>query len=307
MTFSRMLSVCAVAGFQLSQQDPAGPVLPDSDPAGRWVKAEASRTFTGQQLYDLIDGGAALFEEYGFVSVMAGRYATPGGASLSVEVYRMSDPHAAYGIFSAVTQGRRDRASGSPGIRYTGEYYTCLTRGSHFATVTASDPARWDTSCARGLAGAIEELLPGTAGIPPPVHCLEIAPTHYSEINLIRGKLGLQNAAPPWYLPMAPLGETVLGREGLRMTLATRTSDDSAASSAALRIVTELGLKELAGESLWAGETPGVQGTPLLLAVRSRWLVISSGATVDSCKQAVQEIIGCLHPSNSPDGEASVH
>jgi len=59
--------------------------------------------YVGDDLFSLINGGAELYHEYGFVEVLACAYKTPGGTNVKCEIYDMGSPDAAWGIFS-ITQ-----------------------------------------------------------------------------------------------------------------------------------------------------------------------------------------------------------
>lgn len=72
----------------------------ETDLPGGWKVADTLRVFTGRELYDYINGGADLFLEYGFEEVAAGEYLTPGGKTIFINIYRMRDSDAAFGIFS---------------------------------------------------------------------------------------------------------------------------------------------------------------------------------------------------------------
>jgi hypothetical protein len=62
-----------------------------------WEKTETLK-FTGHDLYGYIDGGAELFYEFGFIDLTVQRY-SKGDDELTLEIYRMSSPEAALGIY----------------------------------------------------------------------------------------------------------------------------------------------------------------------------------------------------------------
>ena len=66
----------------------------------------SARHFVGEKLFDYMDGGAELFLEYGFVQLWVREYRGGKGA-ISVEVYEMKDPPAAFGIWTAEGKGKR--------------------------------------------------------------------------------------------------------------------------------------------------------------------------------------------------------
>lgn len=82
-----------------------------------WKLTEA-KTYSGQALYDYINGGAEVYMEYGFSKVEVGYYGK-GEQELLIEVYRMSSPKAALGIYSFF----RDHAASSLPKPYQGKMY----------------------------------------------------------------------------------------------------------------------------------------------------------------------------------------
>jgi hypothetical protein len=89
-------------------QPPPKPVAPEGGSAARqvlpiqvadWQPASEPVWFRGEGLFDHINGGADIYFEYGFVELPVQRYAH-GEKTVSVEVYKMNDPAAAYGIYS---------------------------------------------------------------------------------------------------------------------------------------------------------------------------------------------------------------
>jgi hypothetical protein len=73
-------------------------LLPAESAVPGWKKAENSRVFMKADLYGYIDGGAEVFLEYGFDQLTLQKYRN-GSTEFAVEIYRMSDPAAALGIY----------------------------------------------------------------------------------------------------------------------------------------------------------------------------------------------------------------
>ncbi|UCE20234.1 MAG: hypothetical protein JSV84_07835 [Gemmatimonadota bacterium] len=90
-------------------------LLPDT--LGDWKLTER-KTYPGQTLYDYINGGADVYYEYGFSTVDVGYY-SKSEREILVEVYTMSSPQAAAGIYSFF---RRYDAPSLP-EPYTGKLY----------------------------------------------------------------------------------------------------------------------------------------------------------------------------------------
>lgn len=144
-----LIYACAVALLASScertrteeEQKPTGIaalLCSEADLPGGWKVADTVRVFTGRQLYEYINGGADLFLEYGFVEVAAGEYLTPGGKTVFINLYRMSDPDAAFGIFSATRRPEYEVvAIGTMGART--DYQQIFCRGSYYIETQAMD------------------------------------------------------------------------------------------------------------------------------------------------------------------------
>jgi hypothetical protein len=80
-----------------SQTQPDIPVVEKNDLPE--AKVSSSRVFNGSSLFGYIDGGAELYLEYGFeaASVMKIEYK---GGEFKTEIYKMTGPEEAFGIFS---------------------------------------------------------------------------------------------------------------------------------------------------------------------------------------------------------------
>ncbi len=73
--------------------------LPSDSEVYPWTIGEPLKVFGSRDLFELINGGADLFFEYGFKQVGSQKYIN-GKKSISVEIYEMNDSTSAFGIFS---------------------------------------------------------------------------------------------------------------------------------------------------------------------------------------------------------------
>jgi hypothetical protein len=74
--------------------------LPGAKFGSDWQLVDSIIHYKGDDLFYLIDGGAAVFLEYGFNDVSEAEYKNHDGLKIRAEVYRMADAQAAYGIYS---------------------------------------------------------------------------------------------------------------------------------------------------------------------------------------------------------------
>lgn len=108
--------------------DPAA--LPPEGFQGGWNRLAPPKVWPAADLYGFIDGGADLFLEFGFEAVTVQTY-VKGDDEFSVELYRMTDPTAALGIYLA--KCGEETPDPSLGERHTlGRYQLALTKGRYY-------------------------------------------------------------------------------------------------------------------------------------------------------------------------------
>ena len=89
----------AAGGSLAARQAITGPpAIPEPGFAPGWAKAGRIRTFTGQDLFNQIDGGAELFLEFGFAKLRLQAYARDK-AELTLNAYEMESAASALGIY----------------------------------------------------------------------------------------------------------------------------------------------------------------------------------------------------------------
>jgi hypothetical protein len=113
------------------------PLLPAVDQMPGWQVIDAPRVFKGDELFELIDGGADLYNEYGFSQVATCRYGRTDSTTLQIEIYQMSRDEAAYGIYSIIQSAKGAAVDVGQAARLF-DYYLVLWKGPYFVSVTAS-------------------------------------------------------------------------------------------------------------------------------------------------------------------------
>ena len=157
-----------------------------------WFPADSTEFATGDDLYLMIDGGAEIYHEFGFVSAGYRRYNTVQGQTVNLEIYEMSDPGAAYGMFSFKTgKSGKDFRSGCQG--WLESYYLNFWGGNYLVTVVALDTGTQGIPGLERISQAVSARIgcknqrPDITGLLPP-EGLQPAGIKY-----IRGNLGLFN------------------------------------------------------------------------------------------------------------------
>jgi hypothetical protein len=125
-------------GPGLAAQAGARPVgdaslMPADTAAPGWKKVENLRVFTQGDLYGYIDGGAELFLELGFDRLTLQKYRS-GANEFAVEIYRMSDPVAATGIY-LMKCGRETRYAAFKARHTVNRHQLMFVRERYYVTI----------------------------------------------------------------------------------------------------------------------------------------------------------------------------
>jgi hypothetical protein len=102
--------ICVLwSGAAFSQDDPTE-LLPES--VGGWAKSALAQSYSRQNLFDYIDGGAEVYLAYDFQQLTVQHYAdtSPDSAekgSITAEMWRMNSSADAFGLFSLERDGEK--------------------------------------------------------------------------------------------------------------------------------------------------------------------------------------------------------
>ncbi|MGZ5488508.1 MAG: DUF6599 family protein, partial [Candidatus Aminicenantales bacterium] len=186
-----MMSAFLVAGGSLAarQTIPGPPSIPGPEFAPGWAKAGLLRTFTGQDLFNQIDGGAELFLEFGFARLRLQAYARDK-AELTLNAYEMESAASALGVY-LMKRGRETPFPEVAARNSSDDVQLTILKGHYFVQVDnlGEVPASKDETVALAnafLAGIAEEPAP------TPLDALPAEGKVAGSERLIRGPYGLQ-------------------------------------------------------------------------------------------------------------------
>jgi hypothetical protein len=105
-----------------------------------WIKAKDPVYYAKNKLTDHIDGAAEVYYTYAVKDVTVFEFQKPGGASISIDIYDMTIPEDAFGIYSFNRSGTKEFvAVGNEGIISPGlldfwidKYYIRVSAGINF-------------------------------------------------------------------------------------------------------------------------------------------------------------------------------
>lgn len=149
--------------------------------------------FSGGALFGLINGGAELYHEYGF-DKMAIQEIEWEGEQFRLELYRMTGPGPAFGIYSVSRHG-----CDSSGVVIDGDclnkYQYQFYRGSYYLSLInySGSPESMNLSARIGriVSNRIDE-----PGFTLPLFFKEHFACRLPEVKMLKGMTGLQNALP---------------------------------------------------------------------------------------------------------------
>ena len=193
----------AAADAPAPQQQPP---QPPPEALAPFVPAGRTRVFTGESLYEQIDGGAELYLELGFEALSARRYRR-GADEVTVEVYRMTDSTAALGAYLA-RAGRETPDASLTDRSSAGKYELLAVKGSTLVVLGnlsgKAEPMQVLGRAAAALLGAVAPF-----GVPA-ASLLPAEGREPGSLRLIRGPVGLQ--------PFVTLGDGDILQLGGRVT-----------------------------------------------------------------------------------------
>lgn len=227
-----------LAALPLSAADDPAALVARLTPAPGWTAPEAPRTAAGDDLFDLIDGGAELYHEYGFKRAASWQVETAARASIQIELYEMVDAPAAYGVLSLMQSGPFTAGSlGQGSLRFG--YYVAFWSGPYYGSVTGAQADAATQAEVDRLAAQLAALLPRDGALPAWFGRLPEAGLQTR--RYFRGRIGLSN------IPAGPAAELFAPKEGLCATypgvqLLLLHYPDAAAAAAQLARAPELGL-----------------------------------------------------------------
>ncbi len=200
----RALAALVVAGFFApgagapAVRSPEGPLriyLPADNAAAGWAKDDAPQEFEGEDLYTYIDGGAEIYQEYGFRRVIVQDYENARGHSVSLEIFEMEAPSAAFGMFTFKRSG-----GGKPLALGTGAeleaYYMNFWKGRFLVTLTGFDETAETIEGLGAIGRIVDAALPEGGEAPALVGVLPAEGLRSGSVKYLKGLLGLNNVYP---------------------------------------------------------------------------------------------------------------
>jgi hypothetical protein len=183
--------------------------LPSLAPAAgdldTWAPVGQALQYEGMDLYELINGGAEVYHEYGFRRVLAQEYGDQDQRFISLEIYEMENTAAAFGIYSFKT-GPKGQSIPLGTEAILAGHYLNIWKGRFLLTLSGSDA---DESTREGLVEigkAVTDRITTAGQRPELTHLLPVEPLSPAKVWYMAGDLALTNLA--LVSGLVPLGFT---------------------------------------------------------------------------------------------------
>ncbi len=186
---SGVAAVAACSPPAARQPAPGESAIPAATFAPGWALAGALRTFTGQDLFNQIDGGAELFLEFGFVRLRLQAYARDKG-ELTLNAYEMESAASALGVF-LMKMGRETPFPEIMARNSSEEAQMTIVKGRFFVQIDNLGEAPASRAEAAALANAFLARVTAES-VPTPLDALPAEGRVAGSERLIRGPYGLQ-------------------------------------------------------------------------------------------------------------------
>ncbi len=140
----------------------------------------------------MIDGGAALYLEYGFDRAVSAKYENGEGRTIDAEIYTMADAGGASGIFTiTAASGEQPLEMGDDGE--LGEYFLVFRKGRHVVTVSGQNSDTPTMDGVKAIGRTIESRLDSSAKAPMLVRELSSLVAEGSRPVYLRGVIAISN------------------------------------------------------------------------------------------------------------------
>jgi hypothetical protein len=180
----RILSVLQILCFFLlslittlpvSAEDQQKRILPASGFSPGWALEGPIKKYTGEDLFEYINGEAELYVQFGFRILTAGLYLKDGNEKLGIaaDVYEMGSDLEAFGIYANYRKPEAEPVkAGTEG--FVSPSQLMFYQGRYFVQLNASGVATQDQAVFLSLADLISRNLPALSKNPPELDLLKI-------------------------------------------------------------------------------------------------------------------------------------
>lgn len=183
----------SLASFSLAQQTvDVEEILPSIEDYPNWAIKDSIETYSNDDLFFYINGGADIYLEYGFEKVVACKYINNLTRTILIDIYKMTDPTAAHGIFSLNSSSKGIAIElGTKSILY--DYYLDTWKGPYFIRFTASAKENGLMDTLLLMAKQVDSKIIEKGKLPHISLAYDLPDFDFESIKYIRGIIALNN------------------------------------------------------------------------------------------------------------------
>jgi len=150
-------------------------MLPASGFSPGWALEGSIKKYTGEDLFEYINGEAELYLQFGFKMLTAGLYLKDGNEKLGIaaDVYEMGSDLEAFGIYANYRKPKAEPVKAGSG-GFVSPSQLMFYQGRYFVQLNASGTATQDQAVFLNLAGLVSRNLPASPQSPPELALLRI-------------------------------------------------------------------------------------------------------------------------------------
>ena len=182
-------------GDPVTSKDTLLELMPRPGQLKGWEPSEKPYYAKGEELFQLIDGGAEIYLEYGFSQAVIRGFKNKSNKSFNLEIYEMKNPSAVYGIYTFKTgETGKEIKVGNQGLLE--DYYLNFWKGNYLVTIIGFDSEKETQNELINAAEVVAAKIKIRGQAPS---LLKILPEAYENkinrngITYIRGNLALFN------------------------------------------------------------------------------------------------------------------
>lgn len=172
-------------------------LLPTASEIDNWERNLDFEEYKGEDLFFYINGGAEIYHEYGFERVIVQDYQNRNGRSASLEVYKMSSPDSAYGMYTFKSSGKGQELTVGHGCKLQ-DYYLNFWKGQYLVTITGFDAEKETIDGLKSIANVVDKKIQTQANAEMPVIYSRLPQEDLDaqSVKYFKGNLGLVNSYP---------------------------------------------------------------------------------------------------------------
>ena len=186
-------------------------LLPEVKEESKWKIMDSATVYTGDDLYRYINGGADIYLEYGFEELAACRYMNYAANNILVDIYKMNDVDAAYGVFTLNSTIKGHPLDlGDMSLLY--DYYLDIWKGPYFIRFTANRKDNGMIDTLLMFAGETDSKIELTGKKPQLTRAFNIPDAEIRSVKYIKGIIGLNNVFNFGHGSIAGFSEGLYGK-----------------------------------------------------------------------------------------------